>query len=126
MDIIKVHWKNKMLKTCTVVCLVQIIISKCASIVVCQFCQSKSYQNHEQEMSDGQTVADDVHELFLDSPEFQGTVRSGSVSSCPMSEGYFPGLINEVAGKSRVDISSPFSFPLRMWSLDFLTTRLQF
>lgn len=33
MDIIKVHWKNKMLKTCTVVCLVQIIISKCASIV---------------------------------------------------------------------------------------------
>lgn len=34
MDIIKVHWKNKMLKTCTVVCLVQTVVSKCTSIVV--------------------------------------------------------------------------------------------
>lgn len=59
---------------------------------------------------DGQTVADDVHELLQDSAGFQGTVRSGSLSPCPMSEGYFPGLINKAAGKSRVDISSLFSF----------------
>ena len=90
MDIIKVHWENKMLKTCTVVCLVQIIVSKCISIVVCQFCQSKSYQKRKQEISDGQAVADDVHELFQDSLGFQGNCENWQYVSLSHVRGRFP------------------------------------
>lgn len=84
MDIIKVYWKNKMLKACTVVCLVQIIVSKCVSIMVCQFCQSKSYQKCEQEISDGQTVADDIRELF------QGDRENWQCISLSHVRGRFP------------------------------------
>lgn len=80
MHTIKVHWKNKTSKTCTVVYLVQITVSKCISIMVCQFCRSKSYQNTNKKFQMvrlWQMTYVNCFRTFLD---FKGIVRVGSVS----------------------------------------------
>lgn len=88
MDIIKVHWKNEMLKTCTVVYLVQIIVSKGLSIMVCHFCQSKSYQNTNKKFQMVRLRQMTYMNCFRILLDFKRIVRVGSISPCPMSEGH--------------------------------------
>lgn len=113
-DIIEVHWKNKMLKTCTVVCLVQIIVSKCISTLVCQFCQSKSYQKRKQEIVRLWQMS--YMNCFGTLLDFKGTVRIGSVSPCAMSEGDSPchwrSSWEKQGGRFFSFFLSNFSFPI--------------